>query len=429
MQVVDNIKIMSKISSQTAKTHSSAHPSRGFGWHGKATECKPTLRFPGFKGAWEEKRLGDFLIHQSREVPKPLSTYKALGLRSHFKGTFQKLDSDPKKIAMEKLFLVRENDFLVNITFAWEGALAIAKKEDDGGLVSHRFPTFIFNQKITNANYFRYVFPTKRMKYILGNISPGGAGRNRVLNKGDLLKIKVHLPSLPEQQKIADFLGSVDSWIENLRMQKSAFESYKKGIMQNIFSQEIRFKPDLRSRGEAGDDNGKEFPKWEENRLGDCLDYEQPTEYIVHDAEYDNSYKTPVLTAGKGFILGYSNETDNVFRKGLPVIIFDDFTTTSQFVDFPFKVKSSAMKILKAKENVDIRFLYAAIQQIKYEIGGHGRHWISKYSKIKISLPSISEQKKITDFLTSIDKVIESKQQQITQAEQWKTGLMQGLFV
>ena len=147
-------------------------------------------------------------------------------------------------------------------------------------------------------------------------------------------------PELEEQKKISNFLTDINQWINNLKKQKKELEKCKKGMMQKIFSQEIRFK----------DDNGKDFPEWEDKELGDLLEYEQPTNYIVKNTEYDDSDKTPVLTAGKSFILGYINETTGVFKDSLPVIIFDDFTTASQFVDFPFKVKSSAMKILKAKE-------------------------------------------------------------------------------
>src|SRR3546814_7630509 len=109
--------------------------------------------------------------------------------------------------------------------------------------------------------------------------------------------------------------------------------------------------------------------------------YLQPTPYLVESTDYNNKYKTPVLTAGKSFILGYTNEDKGIFKNNLPVIIFDDFTTASQFVDFPFKVKSSAMKILIAKKNADIKFSYESMQLIKYEVGVHQRHWISIFSR------------------------------------------------
>jgi len=139
---------------------------------------------------WEEKQLSEFLIPTFREVPTPSKLYLAIGIRSHCRGTFQKPDSDPNAIAMEKLFLVRENDLIVNITFAWEGAIAMVKKEDDGGFVSHRFPTYTFDRSIVLNEFFKYVFVQKRFRFTLVLISPGGAGRNRVLSKKELLKIK-----------------------------------------------------------------------------------------------------------------------------------------------------------------------------------------------------------------------------------------------
>ncbi len=121
------------------------------------TENVPELRFPEFEDQWREKKLDDFLTSTLREVNKPNENYLAIGIRSHCKGTFQKPDSEPDKIAMDKLYVVRENDLIINITFAWEGAIAIVKTEDDGGLVSHRFPTYTFKQDVSSPNFFRYI--------------------------------------------------------------------------------------------------------------------------------------------------------------------------------------------------------------------------------------------------------------------------------
>ena len=159
---------------------------------------------------------------------------------------------------------------------------------------------------------------------------------------------------------------------------------------------ELRF-PDFEKLGD-----------WEMVELGDCFDYKQPTKYLVKSTAYDNSYKTPVLTAGKTFILGYTNETEGVFSEELPVVIFDDFTTASKLVDFPFKAKSSAMKILQGKEGCNVRFFYEEMQTIKYEVGAHERHWISIFSKFLIPKPSQAEQKKIADCLGSLDELIAS---------------------
>lgn len=141
------------------------------------------------------------------------------------------------------------------------------------------------------------------------------------------------------------------------------------------------------------------IPKgWEKVKFEDVLKYEQPSKYIVKSTKYNNDYKTPVLTAGKGFILGYTNETDGIF-KDTPVIIFDDFTTSSQYVNFHFKVKSSAMKILRPVDNVNLKFLFYKMQTIQHKSDTHKRYWISEYAKREIYIPNLLEQKAIADKL------------------------------
>ena len=138
---------------------------------------------------WEEKELAEVLEPIVRQIQKPSNHYLSIGVRSHMKGTFQKPDFDPDKVMMDKLFIVKKGDLVVNITFAWEGAIAVAKSEDDGGLVSHRFPTYLFKENLLSG-YFKFIISDQRFKYKLDLISPGGAGRNRVLSKKDFLKIK-----------------------------------------------------------------------------------------------------------------------------------------------------------------------------------------------------------------------------------------------
>lgn len=163
--------------------------------------------------------------------------------------------------------------------------------------------------------------------------------------------------------------------------------------------------------------------------MGDCLDYIQPTNYLVSSTEYHDSNKIPVLTAGKTFILGYTNEKQGIFTEKLPVIIFDDFTTATQFVNFPFKIKSSAMKILVAKEGFAIKYLHESMKNIKYEIGGHERHWISKYMPIEISVPSLPEQTAIARFFSSIDEKINVETKLLEQYRNQKTHLLNTLFI
>ncbi len=147
---------------------------------------------------------------------------------------------------------------------------------------------------------------------------------------------------------------------------------------------------------------------WTECCFEDLLDYEQPTKYIVESTDYNDSFKTPVLTAGKSFIKGYTNETEGIFDN-LPTIIFDDFTTASQFVNFKFKVKSSAMKILvPTSKLVNMDFAYYAMQVNQIRSDTHKRYWISVYAKKKFLLPSAVEQdsivSKIEELISDLDK-------------------------
>ena len=144
---------------------------------------------------------------------------------------------------------------------------------------------------------------------------------------------------------------------------------------------------------------------WAVCRLEDILGYEQPQAYIVNSTDYSDEYETPVLTAGKSFIIGYTNETNGICDR-LPVIIFDDFTTDSKLVDFPFKVKSSAMKILRTKGEINIDYI-AYYMSITRLIGDtHKRYWISEYSKLLIPIPPYQEQLRIVETIETIfDKI------------------------
>lgn len=141
---------------------------------------------------------------------------------------------------------------------------------------------------------------------------------------------------------------------------------------------------------------------WKEYELGQLLNYEQPSSYIVKSTNYSDTYSIPVLTAGKSFIIGYTDETVGIYNS-LPVIIFDDFTTASQYVNFPFKVKSSAMKILSPNVNLVLpKFIYYRMQIIQFDHSTHKRYWIQQYSKIKVQIPSIPEQERIVSKIEEL---------------------------
>jgi len=165
---------------------------------------------------------------------------------------------------------------------------------------------------------------------------------------------------------------------------------------------------------------------WELRPLSTALDYEQPGPFIVSSEDYGPS-GMPVLTAGKTFILGYTDETDGVFDR-LPVIIFDDFTTDSKFVDFPFKVKSSAMKILSGREGYSLRFIFEAMSLIRFDASQHKRYWIGVFQHLEMPFPDETEQRKIADCLGSLDDLIAAEGRKLDALQDHNKGLMQQLF-
>ncbi|MBM1154106.1 restriction endonuclease subunit S, partial [Enterococcus durans] len=158
---------------------------------------QPEIRFPGFMEDWEERKLDELVEQIIREVPKPNKPYYRMSVRSHAKGTFRQFVDNPDNVAMDKLFIVKKDDLVVNITFAWEHAIAVVKEENDGLLVSHRFPTYRADGK-SDIKFLNYVVSKEDFRRKLEFISPGGAGRNRVLNKKDFLKLKIFVPKIED---------------------------------------------------------------------------------------------------------------------------------------------------------------------------------------------------------------------------------------
>lgn len=165
---------------------------------------------------------------------------------------------------------------------------------------------------------------------------------------------------------------------------------------------------------------------WNPEQLSDILDYERPDNYIVKDTNYLNE-GTPVLTANKSFILGYTQETDGIC-KNIPAIIFDDFTVDKKYVDFPFKVKSSAIKILRPKGKDDLKFIFELMSLIRFEAKEHKRYYISAYQNLTVPFPKPKEQQKIAACLSSLDEVITAESQKLDILQDHKRALLQNLL-
>ena len=248
------------------------------------------------------------------------------------------------------------------------------------------------------------------------------------LSTNDACKGMIPLPPLAEQQRIVTEIEKWFSLIDQIEQGKDDLHSIVKQTKSKILDlaihgelvpQDPNDEPAIELLKRINPsftpcDNGH-YPQlpdgWCKCRLEDIVEYEQPQAYIVNSTDYDDGYLTPVLTAGKSFVIGYTNETEGIYQN-TPCIIFDDFTTDSKLVDFPFKVKSSAMKILKVADDIEIEYV-AMFMNITRLIGDtHKRYWISEYSKLCIPIPPKEEQKRIINaanaMFEKLDAIIES---------------------
>ena len=235
------------------------------------------------------------------------------------------------------------------------------------------------------------------------------------LSSSDLAKLLVPLPPISEQNRIVSELNRWLSVVDQIELDQYSLKNTIADIKNRILclaisgklvGQDISDEPAIEllkkinpSYISCDNRHYRNVPKgWAVCTFGDILEYEQPQQYIVNSTDYSDEYEIPVLTAGKSFIIGKTNEKSGMC-KHLPVIIFDDFTTDSKYVDFPFKVKSSAMKILHAKGNVNPKYV-AYLMSVTRLVGDtHKRYWISEYSKIPIMLPPVNEQERIVSLI------------------------------
>ena len=200
----------------------------------KNGEQFPEIRFAGFADAWEQRKLGDMLDRYEDPVETPHDGYERIGIRSHAKGVFHSYVEPGKELDTAKMHRVAADKFILNITFAWEHAVAITEEEDAGTLVSHRFPQFSFHKDL-KSHFFKFLMLDRKFREYLELCSPGGAGRNRVLNINDMLKYKINVPSVEEQTKIGEYFDNLDNLITLHQRKCDEMKEIKKYMLQNMF--------------------------------------------------------------------------------------------------------------------------------------------------------------------------------------------------
>ena len=372
----------------------------------------PKLRFPGFTDAWEQRKLGEISKRVTRKNSNLESTLP-LTISAQY-GLVDQITFFNKQIAskdMSGYYLIKKGEFAYNKSYSKDAPWGAVKRLDnyDKGVLSSLYIVFKLSSNIDSDFVAKY-FETSNWHSEVSKRATEGARDHGLLNisASDFLSIEILIPNKTmEQKEIAQFLKLVDSTLSLHQRKLDNVKMLKKSLLQKLFPKDGEKIPELRFPGFTD--------AWEQRKLGEILSYEQPTNYIVQTTDYDDSYKTPVLTAGQSFILGFTNENDGIksASKENPIIIFDDFTTGSHFVDFPFKIKSSAMKLLSSSlGSGDVYFSFLLLKNIDYTPQNHERHWISKFAEFKVMQPDNQERKEIADFFSKIDSLISLHQRQ-----------------
>lgn len=390
------------------------------------SKLMPKLRFKADDGSefpeWEEKTFSEILSENKIPIPKPTNGYERLGIRSHGKGTFHEYVPAGEGLDVDTMYVVKAYNLILNITFAWEQAIAVTDDKDDGKLVSHRFPQYKFNDGF-DWHYFKYDILDKKLKHELGLASPGGAGRNRVLNKSDFLKIKRVVPCLNEQKKIARFLSTIDDIITTTEAELTAWQERKKGVMQKIFNREVRFKAD----------DGSEFPEWEEKKLGEVCEYGNirgegknyvGTENMLKDfggVDLKDSEKKNV---------GYLYEVGDILMSNIRPYLKKVWTADRKGV-------CSADVLVFHPVSVMFNYLHCVIASEFFIANVMSTAKGSKMPRgdkehimeMKVPVPSLPEQKKIADCLSSLEDVINQIKAELSAWKEFQKGLLQQMFV
>lgn len=383
----------------------------------------PELRFPEFEGEWEEKKLGDLTDrvirkNQNLESKKPLTISGQLGLIDQTE-YFSKSVSSKN---LENYTLIKNGEFAYNKSYSNGYPLGAIKRltRYDSGVLSSLYICFSIKSEMSKDFMEAYFDSTHWYREVSG-IAVEGARNHGLLNisVNDFFTIPIKYPSLEEQRKIGDFFIKLDRQIELEEQKLELLQQQKKGYMQKIFSQELRFK----------DENGEDYPEWEVTSIQDVTKYTSSKKSSNQYADKDNSKGYPVYDAvqeiGKDSNYDIEESYISILKDGAGVGRLNLRSGKSSVI--------GTMGYLQPY-NIDIEFLYYRMKVLnfkKYIIGSTIPHlYFKDYSKETLYIPSsIKEQTKIGRFISNLDKVIENKTLKINYLKQFKQGLLQGMFI
>ena len=364
----------------------------------------PNLRFPGFTGGWESRKIGEdcsvlmckriFANQTSEQGDVPFYKIGTIG-------------AEPDAFISKELF----DEYKAKYNYPRKGEVMITCAGTVGKtIVFNGDDSYYQDSNIVWLSNPKQLYINSFLNYYLTRVNWNKLNSTTItrIYNDNLRELVIKYPCVKEQEKIVSLLSLLDQRIAVQSKVIERYESLIKALRHHLFST---------------------LEPVKEVSFADVLSYEQPTKYIVSDTEYsDNKDLTPVLTANKAFILGYTEETNGVYDKG-PCIILDDFTLDSKIVDFPFKVKSSAIKILSAKTSVNLRYIYEYLKFLDLNTEEHKRHYIAEIEPMTIELPDEGTIQSIAGLFDRIDQRRKGPEMDLKLLKSQKDYLLRAIFI
>lgn len=383
----------------------------------------PNLRFKEFEGEWEKCKVSDLLdFYSTNSLSWDKLEYGTTNIQNLHYGLIHVGLSTMVDLDKDNLPNIIDGNVPKNYELCKEGDIVFADASEDTNEVAKAVEYCNLNGKKvvcglhtihgrdnknkTVVGYKGYAFSSMSFHHQIRRIAQGT--KIYSINSKNFSECYVGIPSKEEQQKIADLLRLIDERIATQNKIINKLQSLIKEIRNDVF-------------GKLRKDIGLNA------KVGDVLSYEQPQPYIVEDTEY-TAGGTPVLTANKAFVLGYTSETDGIYDKG-DCIIFDDFTLDCKYVDFPFKVKSSAIKILTAKNKELLRYTFEFLKYLDLSTDEHKRHYIAETQNQEFILPTTQIVRTIAHAFSTLSSRMQTIVKQRDMLELQKQYLLRQMFI
>ena len=374
----------------------------------------PAIRFKGFSDAWEQRKFGEIASKYEDPVPTPHDGYYRLGIRSHAKGTFHSYVAKGQELETAQMHRVAAGNFIVNITFGWEHAVAITDENDAGKLVSHRFPQFSFAEGMV-PEFFRYVIVDEKFRHHLWLASPGGAGRNRVLKLDDMLNYLMRFPSRDEQIKIAEFFRQLDHLITLHQRKCALLFSPFQAFISMMFTTST-FSWEQRKLGDIGKArSGVGFPDAEQGGVTG-IPFFKVSDMNLDGNENEMTVANNYVTAEQIAVHRWSPITE------LPAIFFAKvgaavMLNRKRLCRFPFLLDNNTMAYSLSSTKWDADFAKALFGTVDLtslvQVGALPSYNAGDVESMEIYLPSLLEQEQIGGFFKQLDTLITLHQRQL----------------